>query len=321
MSNYESLIHFNRNPVSNEMIDFLSSTTESIINVQEARSISNIALPPPSLTRFIKNLVLHSNVQTPTLMATSVYLAKLRAIIPNNVYGIETTRHRIFLGCLILAAKTLNDSSPLNKHWAKYTDGLLTICEVNTIERELLEYFDWNVIINTKDLITCLEPLLKPIKERQILTKINQGKQNLRQDLLLFNSPTQNQLKYYNNNSPHHKVTASMSSSASNSSLSSYASSNILHSRSDSNYSIPSLESASTLSTLNSRRSKYSTNIPMIPEAKQPLMNKNPHNISLENKENSSSTPVKPLIIRNTLIKVKPLSNTVDYTFNSSYYN
>ncbi|CAB4252224.1 similar to Saccharomyces cerevisiae YDL127W PCL2 Cyclin, interacts with cyclin-dependent kinase Pho85p [Maudiozyma barnettii] len=322
ISDYDTLIQFNKQQVTSEMIDFLASTTESIIAVQETRSMIAIALPAPPLTKFIRNLVTHSNVQTPTLMATAVYLAKLRSIIPANVYGMETTRHRIFLGCLILSAKTLNDSSPLNKHWAKYTNGLLSIKEVNTIERELLEYFDWNVIVNTSDLITCLQPLLRTMKDRH--TQARRRAQN--QNLLCFNSPT---------SSYHHPTTTMVSPHSYHKKMSSTVSSDsILHSRSDSNYSIPSLASTSSVSSMASRRSKYSlATAQMIPEESPTYMTtKNPYNVPIMdyNKENigmkslhSSSSPVKPFMLKNRLVKIKPISSTVDSASNwaSSFFN
>ncbi|CDH13476.1 related to PHO85 cyclin-2 [Zygosaccharomyces bailii ISA1307] len=228
MSDYEALLQFNRKPVSVEMVQYLASTTASIIKVKKSNSM--VDLPGPPLMRFIKNLISYSNVQTPTLMATTVYLAKLRSIIPANVYGIETTRHRIFLGCLILAAKTLNDSSPLNRHWASYTDGLLHIREVNTIERELLEYFDWNVCITTEELIACLSPFLQPIKEHALRQR--------QQEMMMYNSPTPGDLREY--------VTKSQISGT--------------HSRSSSHGSLPSLASTATLSSVDSRRSRQSYN-------------------------------------------------------------
>ncbi|SCV99853.1 LAFE_0B03950g1_1 [Lachancea fermentati] len=216
MSDYEALLQFNRTRVSLEMVYFLASTTASIIQVRERRGTPNV-----SLVDFIKGLITRSNVQTPTLMSTAVYLTRLRSIIPASVYGIESTRHRIFLGCLILAAKNLNDSSPLNKHWASYTDGLLDISEVNTIERELLEYFDWNLKICTQDLTTCLAPFLKPIKDDLVAQK---------QDLLLFNSPLPGCMR-----------------------AQIYEES---HSRSSSSMSIPSLVSSATMSTISTTDSR-----------------------------------------------------------------
>ncbi|CAK9435679.1 uncharacterized protein LODBEIA_P04060 [Lodderomyces beijingensis] len=175
MSDKEALKVFSRQLVSMEMIAFLVATTESIIQIKptsgKAQLINNtaISIKPVnkqivSLTTFIKNLIKHSNVQTPTLMATLVYLNKLRNFLPANAVGMETTRHRIFLSALILAAKNLNDCSPLNKHWTQYTNGLLTIDEVNLAERELIGILKWDVRIRQDDLYIILQPFLKDIK-------------------------------------------------------------------------------------------------------------------------------------------------------------
>lgn len=233
MSDYDALLQFNKRPVSQEMIQFLATSTASIIQIRKNDNPVH-GCPPPELSIFIKKVVVQSNVQTPTLMATTVYLNKLKSIIPKNVYGIETTRHRIFLGCLILAAKTLNDSSPWNKHWTTYTEGLLKVREVNTIERELLEYFNWDVRITTSDLINSLAFFLVPIQEQLFRQR--------KQELLLFNSPSPGQLKEYIN----HRRPVS-------------------HSRSSSTMSVPSLASIMTVSTTDSRMSAFAQLQPPFP--------------------------------------------------------
>ncbi|CAI5757394.1 unnamed protein product [Candida verbasci] len=193
MSDREALKLFSRQAVSQDMINFLVATTNSIIQVKP-RSIeragnynSNTSTtkilsinPTISLTQFIKNLIKYSNVQTPTLMATLIYLNKLRNLLPANAVGMETTRHRIFLSALIVAAKSLNDSSPLNKHWTKYTDGLLSLQEINLAETELINLLNWNITIKEQDLILTLQPFLIGIKtnllqkqELDSLTRIN----------------------------------------------------------------------------------------------------------------------------------------------------
>lgn len=179
MSDTEALKYFSRQPVNQDMVNYLVSTTNSIIQVKPPKSkfssmnssdllVSPIGKKNVSLYNFIKNLIKYSNVQTPTLMATLIYLNKLRNLLPANAVGMETTRHRIFLAALILSAKSLNDSSPLNKHWTRYTDGLLTIDEVNMAERELIGLLKWNVVIKEDDLIIALQPFLIPIKEHMI---------------------------------------------------------------------------------------------------------------------------------------------------------
>lgn len=162
MSDFKSLQLFGRQPVNNEMVMFLCNTTCAIIQVP--KPTSKTLLSPKSLDAFIWNLIKHSNVQTPTLMATAWYLNKLRCILPANAVGMESTRHRIFLAALILSAKALNDSLPLNKHWAKYTDGLLTLDEVNCAERELLALLKWRVVPNDVELASALHPFVNPIK-------------------------------------------------------------------------------------------------------------------------------------------------------------
>lgn len=192
MSDLEALKIFSRQPVSNEMINFLAATTSSIIQIKCAKpqysqlnnSTSNILISPVSkksvsLVNFIKSLIKYSNVQTPTLMATLIYLNKLRNLLPANAIGMETTRHRIFLASLILSAKSLNDSSPLNKHWTKYTDGLLSIDEVNMAERELIGLLKWKITIKTDELITALQPFLTTIKESLARKQVDESIQKI----------------------------------------------------------------------------------------------------------------------------------------------
>lgn len=177
MSNKEALDIFIRKHVTTEMVDYLVTVTQSIINVKTPteKYPSPPTTPgkyetekkPVSLKSFIINLIRYSNVQVPTLMATLVYLNRLKQILPSDqIYGIETTHHRIFVGCLILTAKYINDSSPLNKHWARYSSGLLSVKELNVIEVEVLSYLDWDLNITDEDLYESFQPFLIPIKTK-----------------------------------------------------------------------------------------------------------------------------------------------------------
>lgn len=164
MSEYEALQIFNRQRVNMDMIHYLSDLTESIVKRTKRRYAIHMKAFP-SLTEFITTLVSNSRVGTSILMSTSVYLNRLQKILPENIVGMETTRHRLFLGCLIIAAKTLNDNSPMNMHWSKHSNGLLSNKEINTVERELLSYLQWDVVFSTKELCNCLrEKFLVPIR-------------------------------------------------------------------------------------------------------------------------------------------------------------
>lgn len=143
------------------------------IDDDECNSAANPSLP--SLEAFIFSLVNRSHVEVPTLMTSLVFLARLQDRLPPVAKGMRCTTHRIFLASLILAAKNLNDSSPKNKHWSRYTvvkgyEGFgFALPEVNLMERQLLYLLDWETCVTEEDLLTHFEPFLKPIREQMRL--------------------------------------------------------------------------------------------------------------------------------------------------------
>ncbi len=188
--NKAALDHFIRLPVSREMVKYLAHKASSVIQCEQVVPPQPRHLPPtppatppsqedpqppqdlslPSVEAFITSLVQQSHVQVPTLMTSLVYLARLKQKLPPVAKGMRCTVHRIFLASLILAAKNLNDSSPKNKHWARYSSvsgwanfGFSTT-EVNLMEKQLLYLLDWNLGITQNDLYCHLEPFLAPIR-------------------------------------------------------------------------------------------------------------------------------------------------------------
>lgn len=229
MSDLEALYTFLNSNITSEMVKYLVATTTSIISVQDQQptdthEIRTETSPTPSLYEFINGLIRHSHVQVTTLVSCLVYLNRLKQVIPPNSVGMATTHHRIFLGSMLIAAKYTNDSSPMNKHWTDYTDGLLTLREVNALEIEMIQYIGWgNLRFSNQDLIYSLSYFLDPIK-RKLRAKQEKKYAQLYSGLSYQAQQFQEQEDQYASISNSSSLPSLISASSSTSTVSSYMS-------------------------------------------------------------------------------------------------
>lgn len=119
----------------------------------------------PALEYFISGIVRQANIQAPILLTTLLYLSRLHSKLPK---GIRYTPHKIFLACLILSEKFLEDNCLCNSDWAlcsQFDEFSLSNEEVNILEKEVLFLLDWNLNFQISELEHHLEPILILIRE------------------------------------------------------------------------------------------------------------------------------------------------------------
>lgn len=257
------LVH---SPVTQDMIHKLVVATLQVLPCQDSKDSSKYPSPPtspgeidhnkslPSLMTFLTKLVRYTNIYTGTLMATLVYLNRLKNKLPKNAQGLPCTRHRILLSCLILSSKNHNDTSPKNIHWAKYTDGLFSVKDINLMERQLLYLLNWDLRVSNEEMCQNLSKFLEPIeedliksqkmrrylKQQQQIQQEQQQQQQQQQQNICMPSPTRR-------SSQGEPRISRSSSTCSNLSL-------LHHSRQDSTSSISSQESSPDANSVSKQR-------------------------------------------------------------------
>ncbi|KFX96475.1 hypothetical protein O988_05291, partial [Pseudogymnoascus sp. VKM F-3808] len=184
--------------VSPEMISYVA---QEVLNVVERNPYNQNSTGPldrvqylitagqhlddkmPALEYFISSIVSQANIQVPILLTTLLYLSRLHSKLPPIAKDIRYIPHTIFLACLILSEKFLDDSSLSNRDWAscsQFEKFSLSNQEVNTIEKQVLLLLEWNLNFKTSELEHHLEPFLKRIRDSAARIRSNAYEGNRR---------------------------------------------------------------------------------------------------------------------------------------------
>ncbi|KAI8070452.1 hypothetical protein BC940DRAFT_331813 [Gongronella butleri] len=155
------LIH---RPVSGRLVQYVSEQARLVIPCHSAGSNgSNGVFGPTSMARewttpnlptigaFVQSLIKRSCVKPGTLLGTLVFLERLQRRLAHLARGMPCTCHRVFLATLIVASKSLHDTSPKNKHWARYAVHF-SLSEINLMEQQLLSLMDYHLIISPEEI-------------------------------------------------------------------------------------------------------------------------------------------------------------------------
>lgn len=97
--------------------------------------------PTRSLAEAIDVAVRRARLPDFVLSVALLFLLRLKARLP-ELAGVSGLR--LVLAALVLAAKIVCDEPYNNKTWCKIADGMISLVEVNSWERELCRYLEWS---------------------------------------------------------------------------------------------------------------------------------------------------------------------------------
>jgi len=131
----------------------------------QGKQVTLTSLPP--LEMFIKQTVIDSNTPLPNLFIALVYLDRFGAKLAAKVNGAYDSRHRIFLACLVVACKFLNDVAYKNGYWSALWREF-TVDDVNLMERELLVILNFDLTILPKDIENLMRRYFRADEARRL---------------------------------------------------------------------------------------------------------------------------------------------------------
>ncbi|PNP85979.1 hypothetical protein FNYG_01035 [Fusarium nygamai] len=134
-----------------------------------AKTCSFIAKGPvtdtlPSLSSFVRTLVIRFKLPRVVMIASAVYLGRWRLRYPGASGPSPSASYCLVLASMIIAVKHLYDDPPPNARWMRFLQksGIhcFTLEDINSMEIEMLYDLRWNVQMSSADVRRVSEPVL-----------------------------------------------------------------------------------------------------------------------------------------------------------------
>lgn len=96
------------------------------------------------LSSFVKEILIRAQTTFSTLQLALLYLLRVRLALAEHRRPV--CARRMFLGCLIVAYKYLQDRTYSNVAWSRITG--LSVLEITAVEAEVLGYIDYRLTVS-----------------------------------------------------------------------------------------------------------------------------------------------------------------------------
>ncbi|EWG41611.1 hypothetical protein FVEG_15319 [Fusarium verticillioides 7600] len=150
--------------IAADAVPYLHQSPEYSANTCSFTAKGPVADTLPSLSSFVRTLVIAFKLPRVVMIASAIYLGRWRLRHP-GAYGPDPSApYCLVLASMIIAVKHLYDDPPPNARWVRFLkkSGIhyFTVESVNAMEIEMLYDLTWNVNMSSADVHRVSEPVL-----------------------------------------------------------------------------------------------------------------------------------------------------------------
>ncbi|KAJ2512553.1 PHO85 cyclin-1 [Coemansia sp. RSA 1939] len=159
--NIHTLYHIPQT-LTNFTVNFLSQLFAAVEKPPTRLKRPDISVdtrPFPEFRYFIRTLLINGRISADTLVHALIYLSRFhRRVAGKQAHVEEGAKHKLFLAALLVASKFCDDRYPLASISVCefLPPGLLTLSEINRMERAFLKVIKYKLIVDPDELALLL---------------------------------------------------------------------------------------------------------------------------------------------------------------------